>query len=106
MIERHIYIRLKEAGRAQAAEEVVRAVALLAQLPAVSGVRTMHAADEAAAGAWDLLLILSCPTVEAMHGFQNSAAYQSFAEDVLEAHSIVVKAWNLTPVSTGNDGGE
>ena len=96
MIERYVFVRLKpeyatEAGRAEVRERSQH----LATIPGVLGVAIGAPADDDAAHAWDLSLVVRFAALADVDAYLDHAAHAAYYEAFLLPRLLVIKAWNF-----------
>ena len=97
MVERYVFLKLTDAhatpaGRAAVRDEVHR---VFPGLPGVRGVRVGLPADEGAASAWDVVLIVSFDRVQDIPAYVVAPAHVAFVETFLSPRVAMKKAWNF-----------
>ena len=96
MIERYVFVKLKSEHATPAGQAEVRARSQA--LSAIAGVREVvvaSPADEGAAKAWDLALVVRFDTLGDVKRYLADPAHIQYYEGFLEPRLQVIKAWNF-----------
>lgn len=93
MIERHVYLRLKD--RADRARVEERALAVLPTIAGVRGVLVGIPADEAS-DVWDVALTVRFAALDDVAAYLADPVHRAFVAEELEPRVEVRKAWNFT----------
>jgi hypothetical protein len=95
MIERFVFIKLKEASEADRERLVADTLRLFSAIPQVETVRAGAPADETARAAWDLVIVMGFRQLDDIDGYRVSPPHVEFIENVLADRKEVLKAWNF-----------
>lgn len=93
MIERYVFLRLKDPA---ARDEVIeRTRAVLPGLPGVLQVTVGAPADEGAASAWDVSIAVRFATLNDAERYRMHPDHRAYVDEFLQDHLEVIKAWNF-----------
>lgn len=96
MIERYVFLRLKnEHATEQGRSEARARAAALAQVPGVLALTIGEPADPSARGAWDLSLTARFDSLAAVERYLAHPAHAAYYETFLAPRVAVIKAWNF-----------
>ncbi len=97
MIERYVFLKLNAAHatpdgrRAVAAETRAR----LASLPGVRDLRVGLPADERAAEAWDVSIVVAFDDLDAVEPYRVHPTHRAYVDDYLRPMLASIAAWNF-----------
>jgi hypothetical protein len=97
MIERYVFIKLTgeyatPEGRAAVAERSRG----LSELAGVRSLRLGLPADERAAAAWDLSMVLCFDDLEAVERYRGHREHRAYVDEFLAPRTAAIKVWNFT----------
>lgn len=96
MIERHVYVKFKaEHAGAGAQQATVERTRELASIPGVTSVRVGLPADDDSRAAWDVCLVLTFDSIDAVEPYRVHPIHQAYLDDFLNPRAEVKKAWNF-----------
>lgn len=96
MIERYVFIRLKEPyGEPDNRAQLVARSKALATLPGVRSLRVGSPADDRAQEAWDISLALTFDDLEAVETYRLHPEHRAYVDDFLTPRLAAIKAWNF-----------
>ena len=97
MIDRLVFIRLKEAYRAESTRDEVAAhsVEVLRSIPLVREIRASTAADEQTRQDWDLVLAIRFEDAESLAPFRTDPTHRDYVDNYLKPKIEKIKGWNF-----------
>jgi hypothetical protein len=98
MVHRFVLVKLNDAyaNDAGRAEVVASAISNLSDLPGVEGVRAGPPADEAAAGSWDVAIVIELDDIDIYPAYAKAPAHLAWLENFLNPRAACKKAWNFS----------
>ena len=96
MIERHVYVKLKdEHATDEARSQAVERTRELASIPGVLSVSVGTPADLSSLAAWDFCIRLEFESIEAVEAYRVHPDHQRYLDEFLAPRADVRKAWNF-----------
>lgn len=97
MVERFVFLKLIDEEATPAGRQAIRAEVerVFPGLPGVRGVRVGFPADEVAAAAWDVVLIVRFDRVEDTRPYAVHPDHRAFVDEFLPPRVAVRKAWSF-----------
>lgn len=97
MIERYVFLKLdpqhaNPAGRRAVAAETL---ARLASLPGVKDLRVGLPADDRAAKAWDVSIVVAFEDLDAVEPYRTHPAHRAYVDEYLQPMLTAIRAWNF-----------
>lgn len=96
MVERYVFVRLKEEHAHERERVMNEARRALAQIPAVSSFTVGAPADAHAEDAWDVCLRVCFRSIHDAEAYRVHPAHRRFVDEFLKPRLDVVKGWNFT----------
>ncbi len=97
MIERYVFIKLKdEHSSREARQEVIEhSRAVLPKVPGVVAVRVGEPADGHAVAAWDVSIVVTFGAIEDVEPYRAHPDHRAYVDEFLKPRMAVIKAWNF-----------
>jgi len=97
MVERYVFIKLKDAhATAAGRQEVIdRTFADLRQVPGVRKLIVGKPADAAAEGSWDVSLVVVFDDLADVAPYQAHPVHRRYVDEFLAPRMEIIKAWNF-----------
>jgi hypothetical protein len=98
MIDRMVFVRLKEAYRTDVrrAEIAARSEEALRAVPQVRAVKVGVAADEGTRQEWDLVLAIRLDGVDDLEPYRLDPIHRQYVDDYLKPKLEHISAWNFS----------
>lgn len=95
MIDRFVFVRLESAYAGEREGIAAHTRAVLGALPGVVQVTVGTPADEQAAAAWDLCIVVRFASVDDVEQYRLHPEHRRFVDVYLRPRVAVIKAWNF-----------
>jgi hypothetical protein len=97
MIERYVFVRLKEEYSTEQgrADVVQRTLDDLRELPGVLGISVGTPADEHAGKGWDISIAVSFEHQDHVKPYLDHPAHRAYVDEFLKPRLKVIKYWNF-----------
>ena len=97
MIERYVFLKLKDAhstsaGRREVIEHTREA---LPKIPGVRGVAVGEPADGHAVASWDVSIVVRFDKIEDVEPYRVHPDHRAYVDEFLKPRLEVIKAWNF-----------
>lgn len=95
MIDRFVFVRLKEEFVAERDDIAEYSAKVLAALPGVRSVAVGLPADDHATAAWDLSITVRFASIDEVESYRVHPDHRRYVDEYLAPRMQVIKAWNF-----------
>lgn len=95
MIDRYVFVRLAEGYAGERDAMAAYSAEVLGEVPGVLGVSVGTPADEHAAAAWDLCMVVRFASLADVEAYRVHPAHRRYVDEYLRPRMQVIKAWNF-----------
>jgi hypothetical protein len=97
MIDRMVFVRLKEEYRTDAKRVEIAAHSenMLRAVPQVRAIRVATALDDKTRQDWDLLLVIRLDGIEDLEPFRVDPVHRDYVDNYLKPKVAQIKGWNF-----------
>ena len=97
MIDRMVFVRLKDEYRSDAERRAIAAHSqdALRTVPQVRAIHVATALDDKTRQDWDLLLVIQLESVEDLEPFRTDPIHRDYVDNYLKPKMAQIKGWNF-----------